>query len=151
MWARRYFEGLNAPDRLNGLNLPRSGFITPSPTMLRSHTYLNLLKAVTTSYLKEFTTQTHKGTRIERLKNRVFYRFDQRSHNRTEAQQSPSVCLRMAIDHYAILGLQHGATCEEIKKAHRKLALRCLPLPRPCCMPLPTNPASMRHKKPLRR
>jgi curved DNA-binding protein CbpA len=30
----------------------------------------------------------------------------------------------MAIDHYAILGLAYGATHEEIKKAHRKLALR---------------------------
>ena len=36
----------------------------------------------------------------------------------------------IAIDHYAILGLEYGATREEIKKAHRKLVLRCLPLPR---------------------
>ena len=35
----------------------------------------------------------------------------------------------VAIDHYAILGLEYGATREEIKKAHRKLVLRCLPLP----------------------
>jgi curved DNA-binding protein CbpA len=35
----------------------------------------------------------------------------------------------MAIDHYAILGLEYGATRDEIKKAHRMLALRCLPLP----------------------
>ena len=35
----------------------------------------------------------------------------------------------VAIDHYEILGLEYGATREEIKKAHRKLVLRCLPLP----------------------
>ena len=35
----------------------------------------------------------------------------------------------MAIDHYAILGLEYGAAREEIQKAHRKLALRFLPLP----------------------
>jgi len=35
------------------------------------------------------------------------------------------------MNHYAILGLGYGATREEIKKAHRKLALRFPPLPRP--------------------
>ncbi|KAJ1490458.1 hypothetical protein T484DRAFT_1777178 [Baffinella frigidus] len=33
----------------------------------------------------------------------------------------------MATDHYAVLGLEYGATREEIKKAHRKLALRYHP------------------------
>jgi preprotein translocase subunit Sec63 len=36
----------------------------------------------------------------------------------------------MANDHYAVLGLAYGATRDEIKKAHKKLALRCLPRPR---------------------
>ena len=46
----------------------------------------------------------------------------------------------MAIDHYDILGLEHGATHAEIKKAHRKLALRSLSLPR-----LPARPLTEQH------
>jgi hypothetical protein len=34
-----------------------------------------------------------------------------------------------AIDHYAVLGLAYGATPEDIKKAHKKLALKYLLLP----------------------
>ena len=46
--------------------------------------------------------------------------FDKTRHN------SPIIYLRMVIYHYAIPGLQYGANLEEIKKAHRKLALRCI-------------------------
>jgi len=61
----------------------------------------------------------------------VWWAHDLFGHRRKQFQKMAG-----KIDHYAVLGVVFGASPDEIKKAHKKMALKCLPPPRLPLFPL---------------